>query len=380
MVNRVNAMVTKKPGLIELQEFPYPRVASDGIIVKTTMVGVCGTDPHIYRGKMECDFPVIQGHECIGVVEEIGENAHEAMVVVGGPLRKGDRVTWFPGIKCGRCWTCMFLPSNNHYLCANPKMKFGLGTTCEKPPHLFGGFSEYVYLIPGTWVYKIPDELTDEEAVLIDILNVPRLEKAQAPAVAVNEGFNTLDTVAIQGAGPIGIATAIRSKLLGAGKVIMLGAPRTRLDLARRFGVDHIIDINEVRDPNERVKAVLELTNGLGADVVVEASGNPSAIKEGLEMVRVGGVYYELGCTTDTGTVEINPFRHLCAKDINLFGQWGTPPQEYYTAIKILQKYKHTYPFAELVTQFFPLRDVIKAIECVENMDCLKAVIDFRLH
>jgi len=378
MEREVKAMVTSGVGQISLKKFPYPHVKRDGLLVKMTLAGVCGTDPHIYRGRLPIDYPIIQGHENLAVVEEIGVNARERMKIIGGTLEEGDRVTWFPGIKCGVCFYCVFLPSNNHFICENPTAAYGLGRpSCQESPHLFGGFAEYVYILPNTWIYKIPDDLSDEAAVLIDVFNVPRLERAQAPFPAGNEGFNTMDSVVILGSGPVGVATAIRAKILGAERVIMTGAPRRRLNIAREFGVDSIVNMEEVGDPKERVKEVLNLTNGRGADLVVEAAGSPIAFREGLEMTRPGGVFYELGCAADVGAVEVNPYRHFCSKDIYVYGQYGTPPQEYQMALKILSKYKQIYPFEKLVTHRFRLEGVIQALEAVEREECMKAVIDF---
>jgi threonine dehydrogenase-like Zn-dependent dehydrogenase len=374
-IMEVKAAVTLRAGKIETRLFPYPKVEPDCMLVKMKMSGVCGTDKHIFKDRMpELPFPIIQGHENVGVIQEIGEKAQK-VDVLGNALEEGDRITWYPSIPCGKCWYCTWLPSTHGYgLCSQSIVDYGF-TNCEKPPHLFGGWSEYVYLRAGTWIYRIPDSLPTETAVLVDVLaSVNGIERAQSLNPFTREGFGLADVVVIQGSGPIGVMAAFKSKAMGASNVIMVGAPRNRLKLAEKFGVDSTINIEEVTGQNDRVKQITDLTHGIGADMVVDCTGVPSAVPEGIEMTRRGGVYVELGAFTDGGPVSINPYR-LCYKDIILIGQYGYPPHQYRKDLWLLEKHKDTYPFQQLVSHKFELGEAEEAIRSSERLECMKAAL-----
>lgn len=380
-MSKVKAAVLTNFGRIETRFYPYPDVPADGMLVKMRLCGVCGTDKHLFDGREpSLDLPVILGHEVLGEVEEVGKQAAASLEVHGVRLKKGDRVTWFAALPCGECWYCKWA-ANNHVgiLCERGKA-YGVSMTSKTPPHLFGGYAEYVYIVPGTWVYKIPESLPDKVAVLIDIFaSVGGIKKAMAPAPALKEGFGPADTVAIQGSGPIGLAAAMTAKLSGAYEIVLIGGPKHRLDLARTLGIfDHIIDLEDVPDPGDRVQTVKGLTPGkVGPDLVVECTGVPSAVAEGLEYLRRGGTFVELGCFTDTGDVVINPFRHLCHKEVNLIGQYGCPPQYYDVAIKLVEMaWKLGWPLDRLVTHEFPVTRAQEAVEAHKNLICMKAVID----
>lgn len=238
---------------------------------------------------------------------------------------------------------------------------------CEQPPYFVGGYAEYIYLLPGVWVYKLPDELPTDVAVLVDSL---------ASARGVDRAFKlsqSVSTAVIIGSGTVGIMAAVRAKRLGIHKVIMTGAPQMRLDLAMKFGVDYVVNIDEVTDPLERVRMVIELTDGLGADMVVECAGVPAAFREGLEMLRRGGTFVEVGHYTDGGDVSINPHRHICYKDLLLIAQYGVAPHQYREDLLTLAE--HRFPYETLITHRFKIEDVALALETASRFDCMKAVI-----
>lgn len=373
------AAVLRKYGKLVIEEFPIPDIKEDTMLVKMKMVGICGTDKHIFEGKnKDLQLPIILGHENLGEVAEIGEKAKAHMEVTGKRLEVGDRVTWFPAIPCGECWYCRWLGSNYPgALCAAPPA-YGINMNCDKPPHLVGGYAEYVYIRPGTWVWKLPDELPDKVAVLVDIFSVLGIVKGMSPSPITKRGFGPTDIVAIQGAGPMGLASGIIAKLSGAYKVILIGGPKHRLKLANELGVfDHFVDIGELKASADRIKAVKGLTPfDIGPDLVVDCTGIPDAVPEGLEMLRRGGTYVEIGSFVDTGETTINPFKHLCWKDVNLIGDFGGAPHSYDTAIKLIEMaWKSKIPLDKLVTHSYPLKDAQKAMEDAEKLEGLKIVI-----
>lgn len=376
----VKAAVMTEFGKIETRVFPYPQVPQDGMIVKMTMAGVCGTDKHIFDGRDPgVPLPIILGHENLGKAYEIGDGARKELEVHGEELSPGDRVTWYPALPCGKCWYCKWLPQNHPGALCSEGPAYGLNISCEKSPHLFGGYAEYVYIMPGTWIFKVPKSLPDEVAVLVDIFAATGgVKKAMIPYPSVKEGFGATDVVAIQGAGPIGLAAGMTAKLCGAYQIILLGAPEKRLKLAREFEIfDHIISIEEVSDPEERIKMVKDLTPGkVGPDLVVECTGVPSAVPEGLEMVRRGGVFVEIGSFVNTGETSISPFKHLCWKDIYLIGQYGCPPHYYDVALRFVEMaWKRGWPLDKIVTHRFPIDKAQLALQAARSLEGMKIVV-----
>ena len=373
----VRACVFEGPERAAVREFPMPKLSEDTAIAKMRLSGVCGTDSSIFRGHLDfIEYPVIPGHENIGEVYEIGSKARREMEIHGGSLSEGDRITWAPGIPCGKCYGCRWLTSNKADYCSNG---FYYGQQCcegeENKPWLFGGWSEYVYLRPGTAVYKLPNSLPDDVAVLVDTFaSVRGVESSKSPAPDVKEGFGFMDTVVVQGSGPIGLAAAIKAKVLGAGKIIMVGGPKWKLDLAREFGVDEVIDITEQRKPEDRVEDVTRLTDGIGADLVVECVGNPLVLKEGIKMSRLGGTYFIIGCFANMGPVEIFP-HDIVNKDLRIIGQRYASRMQYEKDLRFLTKYQNDIPFKKLITHRFPMNEVEKAMDIQKEFKGMKLTI-----
>lgn len=376
MPDEVKAAVMTDFNEMEIQRFPYPEVQPDGAIVKMKMCGICGTDKHLFAGTPPSNLfvtpPLILGHENLGVIEEVGDQAKVKLAVQGGELAVGDRVTWYAGISCGECWNCRFLPSNHAgTLCLFAK-GYGQNMTASEPPHLFGGYSEYCYLVPGVWVYRIPDEMPDEVAVLTDVFAATiGVRKGMMPYPVLKEGFGPGDTAVILGDGPIGIAAGITTRLAGAYRVILVGATKSRLELAGELGVfDHILNIDEWPDDFERAGYVSSLTPGnVGADMVVECAGVPEAVPQGLKLLRRGGTFVELGNFLDTGETTINPFYDLCFKDVILVGQWSCPPQSFDTALKLMElAMKRGIPLEKMVTHRYHIEEAEAALRSSEYM------------
>ena len=375
MAGDVKAAVMTGFNEMEVQYFPYPEVREDGALVRMKMCGICGTDKHLFAGKPPADLfvipPLILGHENLGVIEEIGKQAKTKMAVQGGEIEVGDRVTWYAGIPCGECWNCRFMPSNHAgTLCLFAK-GYGQNMSASEAPHLFGGYAEYCYLVPGVWVYKIPEGMPDEVAVLTDIFAATiGVRKAMTPYPVLKEGFGTGDTVVVLGDGPIGMAAGITAWLAGAYRVFLVGAVKERLRLAGELGIfDHIIDIGEMPDPFERSLLVSSLTDNIGPDMVVECAGVPDAVPQGLDMLRRGGTFVELGNFLDSGDTTINPFRHLCFKDVNLIGQWSCPPQSFDNALKLMElATARGIPLGKLVTHSYSIERAHEALLSDEYM------------
>lgn len=201
-------------------------------------------------------------------------------------------------------------------------------------------------------------------AVLTELMAVTyNLDKAKEFYSMSGDGFKTGDTVVIQGVGPLGILHAIKARMLGAGDIVAIDSSEFRLKMAKEFGVDICIDIKKTTQ-EERIEMIKTLTHGIGADVVVECTGVPAAIVEGLEITRKGGMYIVTGMFVDVGEIALNPHRHLCAKNVRLIGQTNHPPSGYLPSLKLMEKFAKFFPpFETIVTHRFPLGQAGEAME-----------------
>src|SRR5262249_47059760 len=170
------------------------------------------------------------------------------------------------------------------------------------------------------------------------------------------------DTVVVQGSGPVGLNAAIFAQLAGAGSVLVVGAPEARPAAARRLGAADVCDITALFDPLERVRWVRERTAGRGADVVIEASGNPLAVPEGLDMLRDAGRYVVVGQYTDAGDVSLNPHSHINRKHADIRGCWGYEFTHLYRALLLLAAHRKRFRWRDLITREYPLGEAGQAL------------------
>ncbi len=319
---RAAVMVGKQ---FEIREYPVPDPAPGTILLRQELAGICGTDLHNWEYQ-RLTGDILLGHENVGIVEKLGAGVDQDYV--GNPLKVGDRVIFAPGTPAG---TYGFLRADDE-------------------PHFRGGFADYIYLAqPSTCVLKT--SLPPEVAVLSEpfMVGVHGVRRA---------GLKFGDTVVVQGSGAIGLLTLVCAKLSGAGRLIVVGGPAGRLELARKIGADVMIDIGEVRDPAERTKLVLENTpRGAGADVVFECAGFLSAIPEGIGYLRHSGTYVEMGHFVDVGSLDFNPNRLLMRKNLRLEAVWGYGGNETFVrGLPILEK--NEFPFAQMVNPILPLERI----------------------
>jgi D-arabinose 1-dehydrogenase-like Zn-dependent alcohol dehydrogenase len=155
---------------IEVREFPLPQsIDPGGALVRVQMAGVCGTDVHLWKGQLPIPRPNILGHETVGIIEQCGEMLKQDWR--GVPLRKGDRVTWSSSLACGHCFYCK--EKRQPTRCLNRKA-YGISYNCDEPPHCNGGYAEFIYLRPGTAIFKLSDQLSTERVIGAGCALVPR--------------------------------------------------------------------------------------------------------------------------------------------------------------------------------------------------------------
>jgi threonine dehydrogenase-like Zn-dependent dehydrogenase len=348
---------------LKLQEFAPPELEPGAALVRTEMAGICGTDVHLWKGELRIDLPVILGHETVGRLEQLGEGLERDWN--GTPLAAGDRVTWTSTISCGRCFYCA--EKKQPTRCPQ-RRAYGIGYRCDRAPHFLGGYAELHYLRPGSNIFKIPDDLSTESVIGAGCALITAIHGVERTGIAWQ------DTVVVQGAGPVGISALAVAKSAGASRVIVLGAPAPRLEMAKKFGADAVIDIDQVRSPEARIQAVRDLTGGYGSDAVLECVGHPSAIGEGMEMCRDGGKYLVLGHYCDAGPIAFNP-HIITRKQLQVFGSWSSEPRHMKAALEFLRSRGREFPFDSLVTHRFPLERANEALETTAAWRSAKSVL-----
>jgi len=374
-MSTVRAATLVAPRTYEIRDYPFPTELEPGaVLLRMTASGICGTDKHTYRGEtvqykgteMErtTPFPIIQGHENLGVVEAVGPGG--ALAHDGRPLLPGDRVVPAPNRACGVCRNCQ--RNDPYYLCRNLE-NYGNSLSCTEAPYLFGGWSEYLYLRPGTPMFRVPDDLPDDVAVLTEIFAVTHsLERVAA--LRRPGGFLPGDTVAVVGVGSLGMSHLVKAALMGAGRVIAVDKSPKRLALAQRLvGADTVLVEKTVtgEDPDVRAQ-VLDLTGGEGADLVVNATGFPGSFALATTLVRDAGSILEVGAFVDMGAEAFNPAQ-ICGRSLNIVGTGGEDVQAYAGTLALLTRHQSSISFAEMVSHVFRIADAQQAMETSLDAD-----------
>jgi len=358
-----------------MREVPWPDVPPKGALIQIGACGVCGTDQHILRGHWPkpLPWPFTLGHELAGVIVEIG--AELTTDFMGKPIGIGSKLMLPPLMPCGFCDWCKHYPEQANK-CLTP-VYYGRYLGFEKPPHLWGGWAEYVFVdlgeLPGTKIYKLPDDMS----LLLGSLSEPLTSCIRAFNRAVKAGgFKWNDTVVIQGTGPIGILAIAAAQEMGAGRVVAVGAPETpRLALARAFGAEATVDIEQHTTAEARIKAVRDIVGGYGADLVMDCSGHPSAGPEGIEFLRDGGTYVEMGQFTDAGSIATS-WHRICTKDLNVLGSWAFTANDLPLGVDMLYKARAKYPWRKMQTLFpFTVDGVKEAVAQAMAMKTVKSTI-----
>src|SRR5215510_6255364 len=251
-------------GEFDLREYSVPDVEPGAILVKLTRAGVCGSDLHIWRGEMKETYgaspqDLTFGHEMCGRVERLG--AGVTVDSMGQLLREGDRVTYLSFFPGGRCPVCL------HDEMGNCPRKGRPNRVAGTPPYFNNAYGDYYYLRPGHYVFKIPDEISD------DIATPANCALSQVLYGLRRAGLRAGHAVVIQGAGGLGINAVAVARDAGADTVIVVDRIPERLELARAFGADHTLSLAELSTVKQRVDAVKSLTGGFGADIVADFVG-----------------------------------------------------------------------------------------------------------
>ena len=262
--------VLVSPTRIEMQEFPVPDVGRNDGVLKTELSGVCGSDVSHFRSH---PGPVILGHEIVGRIADLGPGAEEAWGV-----KRGDRVVVEATFGCGRCDDCRL----GYYRLCTVMLGYGGPIKCDKPPYLWGGYGEYVYLPPTARVHKVPESMPGEVAVLVCAVLGNGVRWLRTVG-----GVTIGDTAVVVGPGPQGLAATVAAKESGARNIVVIGLARdeARLAMARRLGATHSV----ASDSEDPASLVAELTEGKMANVVIDVTNSAASPPLALDLVGVRG-------------------------------------------------------------------------------------------
>jgi threonine dehydrogenase-like Zn-dependent dehydrogenase len=377
-MSSVRAAVTERPGRIAVREFPMPEPEPGAVLMEVRYSGICGTDKHTFRGESkqyagteherDLTYPLICGHENVGRVAATGGVVLDSE---GVPLKAGDRIVPGANVACGKCYFCL----NNYpyYFCEHME-DYGNSLHCGPTPHLFGGWAEYMYLLPRTPIFRVPNDLPDEVAVLTEIMSVTHGVETALAVLGMTGGNRFGGSVAVLGNGPLGLCHLIKAKLLGAATLIATDRFKSRLAMAEDFGADHVLAVDET-DSAERVARVRELTGGRGVDMVLSCSGFPETFVEALRMVRVGGVVVEAGTFVDMGPVQINPNSDICTRNVAVLGVGGETATSYLPSMRLMAANLKRMPFQRFVSHRMRLDQAQEAVELAQTDAAIKVVL-----
>ena len=335
---------------IRLGDAPDPRTGPHEVLVASSTAGICGTDLHVYRGEFHArvTYPAILGHEFGGIVQEVGRNVEG--------LKVGDRVVVDPIISCHHCPACL---SGHLNACRTLKL---LGIDLD------GGFGQYV-AVPADRIYPLPDEIPMAHVPMVEMYGLGHhvLQRGQ-----VQPG----ESVAILGAGKLGLAVLdVLCHSANPALTIVTDLQPFRLETARKLGADHALNIAQ-EDPLERV---LEVTQGVGVDCVIEAvghyhtvEGQEAPLAQAVKMIRNGGRIVTAGLGEQLSAVH---FKTLVIKEAQIIASRVTLG-EFPRALRLMSR-GLLHPEL-LITHRLPLRDVTAAFDQVDREDpgVLKVVLD----
>lgn len=349
---KMKALVAKGVNDYAYMTVDVPTLEDGDILIKVEACGICAGDIKASHGTARfwggdgmpgfCKPPFIPGHEFVGRIVAMGANPPEGFQI-------GDRIVSEQIVPCGECYYCK---RGMHWLC-DPHDVYGFKN------YLNGGMAEYVRLPKGSINFHVPEELTTEQAALIEPMacSLHGVERARATAE---------DTVVLAGAGTLGLGMVNALRLQNVKKLIVLDLNDARLELAKKFGADVVLNPRTC----DAVQAVLDMTDGIGCDIYIEATGHPSAVQQGLDMIRKGGTFVEFSVMSGTSTIDWSIIGD--AKEITIYGSQLSPncfqPIIDWMAAGKLQT-------DGIVSHKYPLKDWQQAYAVAQSQQAIKVLL-----
>lgn len=348
------------PGQLDLREYPLPELPDGALLLRTRAAGVCGSELHMFHGRHPLR-EMVMGHEILGEVTDARRRDTDS---AGQPLRTGDRVSVVYYLTCGACRACT---RGQTHLCENAYRNWTRHPDNE--PHFTGTHATHYYVDPRQWLYKVPDNVPDLIAASANC------GLTQVWAGLERSGIRAGERLVVQGAGGLGLYATAIAKERGA-SVIVIDAVPGRLQTAAAFGADHTIDMNELVTTEQRVQRVRELCDAEGADVGLGVAGVPAAFEEGIQLVRTGGRFIEIGNVTPGNEVTID-VGALTRREVAVLPVIRYRPGMLHEALQFLSRNVDRFPFEQLLDAQYPFEQLEQALVDSEARKVNRAVLVF---
>jgi threonine dehydrogenase-like Zn-dependent dehydrogenase len=357
------AVIPKPNSPVELREVPEAQLEENSAILDVELSEVCGTDVYLQKGLLQgVPYPLVPGHVSVGHLSKIRGALFD---VEGRPFREGDRLTFLDVHRtCYSCWYCLVAKATTR--CPQRKV---YGITYGLDDGLCGGWAEQIYLKPGTRCIRLDG---DPETFMAGGCALPTaLHAVERGDIAIG------DTVLVLGSGPVGINAIMLAMMRGALRVLCIGAPANRLEVATQVGASDVFNFEE-RSEAERLEWVLERTNGRGADVTIEATGAPDAVRQAMRCTRDAGRVVIVGQYTDHGETSFNPHLDVNRKHLDVRGCWGSDFSHFYRGVQIISDPVKSVPWQKLTDGLsrYGLSQANEALADVRDGRVMKALIE----
>lgn len=349
-----------EPGQVELREYEVPSPEPGEVLTTVERANVCGSELHIWRGNHPEVKEGALGHEALCRVEELGDGVEADFA--GEPIAEGDLLSPVYYLTCRRCTACR---NARFHLCENVYEYWSRSP--DEHPHFHGTFATHYVVHRNQYFYKVPEGLDP------GIAAGANCALAQVMFGLDRTGLEYGDTVVIQGGGGLGLNAIAYANERGAETILVEGVDG-RIDRAREFGVDHVVDFRAYDSVEARAERVRELTDGVGADVGVEVAGVPEAFAEGIHLLRDGGRYLEMGNVTPGSTTEFDPGL-LTRKSIDVTAVVRYDPWYLRRALEFLDEQSGNYPYEDLIDAEFELTAVSEALRQSDSREVTRATL-----
>jgi 2-desacetyl-2-hydroxyethyl bacteriochlorophyllide A dehydrogenase len=337
----LKACIFKGPYKIGVEEAPIPKISKNDVLVNIKVAGICGSDLEIYRGKRAVKTPIIMGHEAVGIVVEKGRDVENVNI--------GDFVVIEPNVYCGICYQCR---KGRTDLCEN-KVIYGITRD--------GVFAEYVD-VPSNFVWKLPDKIAYEDAVLIEPLScvlraLRHLNKTILPS----------DNILIIGGGPLGAIAATILQHMNVNVVVQEILP-SRIELLKKIGIEKVVDTSK-ENADDIMKSYLE---GSKADYVLDTVGNTASFSQAIKWIKPGGKMVVMGLLGLKAEVDIYP---LVRGTLQIEGS-VIYLGDYFDAIKLINKESIMQKLRKTITHKYKLDECQEAFKTAEQGRGIKVAIE----
>lgn len=355
-MNSRTAVITNINEPVSLRTVTIPELTAGSVLIKVDAATLCGTDAHRWQGhSAPRETPFVPGHETCGTIVEM---RGEARSLLNEPLAVGDRIV-SSYAHCGHCFYCRVARQTT--LC---KQNVIYGAWA--PEKLLGGCADYQIFPAGASFVKVPDNVTS-----------PLAASSACALRTVLHGFEQLgaiqswESVVLLGAGPLGLYATAIARDRGAKKVFTIGAPAARLDVARAWHADDVLDLEATPAADDRVRWVQERTDGRGADVVINCASSQAFI-DGLRMCRPGARFVNIGLSGGP-PLSLPPeilFRGISIKTVVM-----AEARHFYEAVEFLATRQRTFAFERLLSNTFALEQTTDALRGMAEFREVKPVI-----